>query len=77
MDCNPFFGIMVNLTFQALSSCKDFRSYLQWVIDDASETIAGEEDEKFPLTLALSDLLQGFVSLSLSVSFELENGNNN
>ncbi|KAF8098525.1 hypothetical protein N665_0264s0028 [Sinapis alba] len=48
----------LNVILQALSSCKDFRSYLQWVIDDASETIAGEEDEKFPLTLALSDLLQ-------------------
>ncbi|CAN6824888.1 unnamed protein product [Brassica oleracea] len=48
----------LNVILQALASCKDFRSYLQWVIDDASETVSGQEDEQFPLTLALSDLLQ-------------------
>ncbi|CAH8369344.1 unnamed protein product [Eruca vesicaria subsp. sativa] len=50
----------LNVILQALASCKDFRCYLQWVIEDASETVSGleEDDEKFPLTLALSDLLQ-------------------
>ena len=73
MDSSIFLCNLLNLTFkQALASCKDFRSYLQWVLDDASET-----DEQFPLTLALSDLLQGlFLSLFLSLSFELENGIN-
>lgn len=76
MDSSILFCNLLNLTFkQALASCKDFRSYLQWVIDDASETVSGQEDEQFPLTLALSDLLQG-LSLSLSLSFELENGIN-
>ncbi|VVB09711.1 unnamed protein product [Arabis nemorensis] len=43
----------LNVILQALASCKDFRVFLQWVIEDASET-----DEQFPLTCALSSLLE-------------------
>lgn len=49
----------MNLTFQALASCKDFRSFLQWVIEDARETVTEEHDEQFALTCALSALLEG------------------
>ncbi|KAJ0233536.1 Ubiquitin carboxyl-terminal hydrolase 27 [Hirschfeldia incana] len=59
----------LNVILQALASCKDFRSYLQWVIDDASETVSGQEDdEQFPLTLALSDLLQELCTVGRSQS---------
>lgn len=60
----------LNVILQALASCKDFRSYLQWVIDDASETVSGQEEdgEQFPLTLALSDLLQELCSVGIRQS---------
>ncbi|CAH2075962.1 unnamed protein product [Thlaspi arvense] len=45
----------LNVILQALASCKDFRSFLQWVIED---TRAGDEDQHFPLTFALSTLLE-------------------
>uniref|UniRef100_A0A1J3GQN0 ubiquitinyl hydrolase 1 n=1 Tax=Noccaea caerulescens TaxID=107243 RepID=A0A1J3GQN0_NOCCA len=45
----------LNVILQALASCKDFRSFLQWVLEDAREA---EEDEQLPLTFALSTLLQ-------------------
>ncbi|XP_023634513.1 ubiquitin carboxyl-terminal hydrolase 27 isoform X2 [Capsella rubella] len=48
----------LNVILQALASCKDFRSFLQWVIEDARDTVAGELDQQFPLTFALSALLQ-------------------
>ncbi|KFK30518.1 hypothetical protein AALP_AA7G272700 [Arabis alpina] len=42
----------LNVILQALASCKDFRSFLQWVIEDA------KEEEQFPLSFALSSLLE-------------------
>ncbi|ESQ53193.1 hypothetical protein EUTSA_v10025021mg [Eutrema salsugineum] len=48
----------LNVILQALASCKDFRNFLQWVIEDTRETVAGELDEHLPLTFALSTLLQ-------------------
>ncbi|CAA7020602.1 unnamed protein product [Microthlaspi erraticum] len=44
----------LNVILQALASCKDFRSFLQWVLEDARE----EDDEQLPLTFALSSLLK-------------------
>ncbi|KAL1190291.1 Ubiquitin carboxyl-terminal hydrolase 27 [Cardamine amara subsp. amara] len=46
----------LNVILQALASCKDFRSFLEWVIEDARDTVTG--GEQFPLTFALSALLQ-------------------
>ncbi|XP_010446481.1 PREDICTED: ubiquitin carboxyl-terminal hydrolase 27-like isoform X2 [Camelina sativa] len=48
----------LNVILQALASCKDFRSFLEWVIEDARDTVTGEMDQHFPLTFALSALLQ-------------------
>ncbi|CAE6151784.1 unnamed protein product [Arabidopsis arenosa] len=48
----------LNVILQALASCKDFRSFLQWVLEDARDSVAGELEEQLPLTYALSALLQ-------------------
>ncbi|XP_010437056.1 PREDICTED: ubiquitin carboxyl-terminal hydrolase 27 isoform X2 [Camelina sativa] len=48
----------LNVILQALASCKDFRSFLEWVIEDARDTVTSELDQHFPLTFALSALLQ-------------------
>lgn len=66
MDSSFDFACVAHLDcefdFQALASCKDFRSFLQWVIEDARDTVAGELDQQFPLTLALSALLEGNIT---------------
>lgn len=54
--------------FQALASCKDFRSFLQWVLEDARDSVAGELEEQLPLTYALSALLQGIIPNFVSLS---------
>jgi ubiquitin carboxyl-terminal hydrolase 30 len=60
----------LNVILQALASCKDFRSFLQWVLEDARGSLAGEQEEQLPLTFALSALLQelGTVGSRRSVS---------
>ncbi|KAF3545600.1 hypothetical protein DY000_02009115 [Brassica cretica] len=51
----------LNVILQALASCRDFRSYLQWVIDDASETVSGQEDEHpRQVMLALTHYVRNF-----------------
>jgi ubiquitin carboxyl-terminal hydrolase 30 len=54
----------LNVILQALASCKDFRSFLQWVLEDARGSLAGEQEEQLPLTFALSALLQGIIVVS-------------
>ncbi|XP_010555308.2 PREDICTED: ubiquitin carboxyl-terminal hydrolase 27 isoform X2 [Tarenaya hassleriana] len=48
----------LNVILQALASCKDFRVFLQRVIDESEATVVGEQDEHLPLTYALSALLE-------------------
>ncbi|CAN8328729.1 unnamed protein product [Cochlearia groenlandica] len=67
----------LNVILQALASCKDFQNFLQWAIEeDARETVSGgqeEDHQHFPLTFALSTLLQGLCLLLVQTWFMFMN----
>lgn len=53
------FWVLESALFQALASCSYFQSFLQKILDECESTLVEGQGESLPLTITLSDLLEG------------------